>query len=191
MANTTGRATFEVATLTVAVFLVQSAALAAGIGSEMFALTMPLAERPWTIALSVYAHGSLPHLTTNLLGLLIFGFIVERRSERSRFHAFVLTTGALAGAAEVFFGSLFGPAPFVLGISGAVFGLMGYVLASNPVTDSLLAWLEVDTRVQVVLMVVLAVAITWFSRGQRVAMVAHFVGFSLGLVAGRLHLLRD
>lgn len=190
MASASGQATIEVAAFTVAVFLAQTLALAVGLGMELFVLTVPFDVRPWTILLSVYAHGSTEHLFANLLGLLVFGFIVERRSVRWRFHAFILATGAIAGMAEVFVGSMLGPAPSVLGISGAVFALMGYVLASNPVTDSLLAWLEVDTRVQVVLMLLVAVGITWVSRGERVALVAHFVGFFLGLVSGRAHLLR-
>lgn len=190
MAHGTGRATIEVLVVVIVVYLLQVFAFAVGLGIELFALTAPLGERPWTIITSVYAHGGPNHLFANLLALLVFGFIVERRSTRWRFHGFVVATGALAGIAEVIVGGLLGPAPLVVGISGAVFALMGYVIASNPVTDSVFARLEVDPRIQLALMIVLAVAITWVTRGERVALVAHFTGFLLGLASGRTHLLR-
>lgn len=182
--------TLETAGIVLAVFLVQVVVITLGASIELFALSTPLADKPWTIVTSIYAHAGPTHLLANLVALAVFGFIVERRSARWRFHAFVITTGAIAGIVEVLVASLAGGSPFVVGISGAVFALMGYVLASNPVTDSVVAWLEVDARIQVLLMLVLAVALTWVTRGERVALVAHFTGFILGLVSGRAHLLR-
>lgn len=191
MAPRTGQAILEVLLLCILVFLAQVVSLTFGLsGMEFFALSVPLSEYPWTIVVSVYAHGGIDHLIANIIGLLVFGFIVERRSSRARFHAFVLGTGAIAGIAEVLVGSMLGPSPLVLGISGAVFALMGYVLTSNPVAESVFGWLEMDLKVQLVLMVVLALAITWITRGERVALVAHFTGFLLGLIAGRAHLLK-
>ncbi len=190
MAHRTGRATLEVALIVIVVFVLQYALLLLGFGMELFALSMPLAEYPWTIVLAVYAHGGPGHLVANLIGLLIFGFIVERRTARRRFHAFVLLTGAIAALAEVFIGSLVGPSPVVLGISGAVFALMGYVFTSNPVSDTVLDWLEVDWRVQIALFIIVAALLTWLTAGERVALIAHFTGLVLGLIAGRIHLLR-
>lgn len=191
MGHRTGRATAEVVLLVIAVFVGQLLAFAIGVSPSLFTLALPLAEHPWTILLAVYAHGGPGHLVANLVGLIVFGFIVERRTERRRFHAFVLTTGAIAGLAEVLIGSQFGPSPEVLGISGAVFALMGYVFTSNPVTDTVLDWLEMDWRVQVGLFVVLAIVITLLTAGERVALIAHFTGLVLGLIAGRIHLLRE
>lgn len=190
MNGPTGRATAEVVVLIVAVYLVQWAVLFAGIGTEMFALAAPLSQYPWTIVTAVYAHAGPGHLMANLAGLVVFGFIVERRTTRGRFHAFVLGTGAIAGIAEVLIASAMGPSPMVLGISGAVFALMGYSLASNPVSNAVFEWLEIDPRIQIGLFVILAGAITLATAGERVALVAHFTGLVLGLVAGRTHLLR-
>lgn len=191
MAPRAGQAVIEVFVLCILVFIVQVVSLTLGlVGMEVFALSVPLGEYPWTIVVSVYAHAGTDHLLMNLIALLVFGFIVERQSTRLRFHAFVLLSGAIAGIAEIMIGSMLGPSPLVLGISGAVFALMGYVLTSNPVADSVFGWLELETTQQLALMLVLAIAITWITRGERVALVAHFVGFLLGLVAGRQHLLR-
>ena len=184
------RATAEVGVLVLVVYLLQQLLVLVGIGLEMVALSAPLADRPWTLVLAVYAHATPSHLVANLVALVLFGLIVERRSTRRRFHAFVLATGMLSGIAEVLIGTLVGAAPLVLGLSGATFALMGYVLASNPVTDGVLRGLQADRRVQLVLMVFVAVGITWVTRGERVALIAHFTGVLLGLLAGRARLLR-
>lgn len=191
MAHPTGRATIEVAVAVVIVYALQTAMVVVGLGVELLALSAPLSQYPWTVVTAVYAHGGPSHLLANLAGLILFGFIVERRTSRSRFHAFILLTGAIAGVAEVLVGSVIGASPMVLGISGAVFALMGYVFASNPVSGTVLDWLEVDWRVQLILFLVIALIITILTAGERVALIAHFTGLTLGLLSGRLHLLRE
>jgi len=96
----------------------------------------------------VYAHGSIGHLLANALALLLVGPLVERRTTRLRFHAFVIGTGALAGITQVTLGGLLGPQTAVLGLSGAVFGLGGYLLASNVVSATLFDRLRLSTRAQ-------------------------------------------
>lgn len=190
MADGWPRATIEVAAITLVVFAVQTIATLVGLGIELFALSAPLTHRPWTVVTSVYAHGGVAHLVTNLVAILLFGAIVERRTTRWRFHAFVFGTGAVAGIAQVTVGSLLGPSPLVLGISGAVFALMGYALVSNPVADRLLGSIRMDPKTRIVLVILFAGVVTLASAGERVALIAHFTGFVLGLGAGRGHLLR-
>lgn len=190
MTTRDGRATIEVIVVIVIVYLIQMLVSVLGVGIGFFALAMPLETYPWTIITAVYAHAGPSHLLANLVGLLIFGFIVERRTTRLRFHAFVLLTGVIAAVAEVMVGELVGTGVMVLGISGAVFALMGYVATSNPVTNTVLDRLEVDWRVQLVLFLVVAGVLTYVTAGERVALVAHFVGLILGLIAGRIHILR-
>lgn len=182
--------TIETVALVAAMFLVQTIVFAFGASMELFALSAPFADRPWTLLTSIYAHGGIGHLVTNVVALVLFGLVVERHSSRWRFHSFVVLTGMLSGVAEVLVGSAIGPSPLVVGISGAVFALMGYILTSNPVTVTVLKRANIDPKVQFAGMLVLALLITWVTRGERVALVAHFTGFLLGLIAGRLRLLR-
>lgn len=190
MSTSRGRATVETMVVAIVVYAIQLVVLLVGGSIELFALSAPLTERPWTIITSVYSHGGISHLLANLAGLLVFGWIVERKSTRLRFHAFILLTGASAGIAEVLIGAQFGPSPLVVGISGAVFALIGYVFAANPVTESVVGRLELSVRGQVVVFIIVALVITWVTRGERVAIIAHFTGLLLGLLAGRLRLLR-
>lgn len=184
--------TVETLALFVVVFAAQrlvglvSQSLAVG----LFALAPPVSVRPWTLLVSVYAHAGVAHLVSNAAVLVVVGLVVERVTTRWRFHAFFAGIGVLAGLAQVLVADFVGPAAAVLGASGAVFGLLGYLLAGNPVTDAVLGWLPLSGRVRVALLLALAAGATLLTAGPGVALVAHFTGFALGLASGRVHLLR-
>ena len=155
----------------------------------LFVLAPPVEVRPWTLLASVYAHAGLGHLLSNAVVLALVGFAVERVTTRWRFHAFFAAVGMAAGVAQVFVSGLVGPGSAVLGASGAVFGLLGYVLTGNPVTDAVMGWLPLGGRAKVVLLLVLALGVTLLTAAPGVALVAHFTGFVLGLLAGRVRLI--
>ncbi|MFC6729971.1 rhomboid family intramembrane serine protease, partial [Natronoarchaeum mannanilyticum] len=137
-----------------AVFALQQAlsVVDATLAAALFALQLPLEVRPWTLVTSVYAHDptGLGHLLSNAVALSIVGFALERHTTRWRFHAFFVLTGAAAGAFQVLFNRLLlqvglvGQALPVLGASGAVFALFGYVLAGNRLTGGLLDRIGLD-----------------------------------------------
>ncbi|MFC7136284.1 rhomboid family intramembrane serine protease [Halobaculum litoreum] len=158
----------------------------------LFVLSPPTLAHPWTIATSVYAHAGVGHLLSNAVVVVVAGVPVAAATTRLRFHAFVLGTGALAGLAQVWIGGLVAPTG-VVGISGAAFALVGYVAAANPAADALgrvAARLGVPPRVVVVAVGVAALAVTLAFSPAGSALVAHLVGLLLGVVAGRLRLLR-
>lgn len=184
---------------TLAVFLVVFAAqsllslVVPWFASQLFILRAPIGNNPLSLVLSVYAHGSVGHLFSNALVLVLVGIPVERTTSNLRYHGFFASVGIAAGVAQVVFMSLvtFGTTtPGVLGASGAVFGLLGYLLASNVVADTLLERLPLGARGQLVVVLVLALAVTMLTASPGVALVAHFTGFVLGALAGRVHLLR-
>jgi len=177
------------------VFLAQQLAGLAGLRG-VFALSLPLLVRPWTIVTSVYAHAGVSHLVLNALALALGGLLVERMTTTLRFHAFFLTVGALSGLAQVAVTGLLGPllpgvpaAVSVLGASGAILGLYGYLLGSNRITETLVGGVELSARVQLLLGAVLAAAITLLTANPGAALIAHFTGLLLGFLSGRAHLL--
>ncbi|TKX85401.1 rhomboid family intramembrane serine protease [Halorubrum sp. SS5] len=182
------RATLETLGITLLVGAAQALLSLVGLFG-LFALSTPLSAAPWTLVTSVYAHGSVGHLVANAVALLLVGPLVERRTTRLRFHAFVVATGALAGAAQVTLGSLLGPPAAVLGISGAVFALGGYLLAGNVVSATLFDRLRLSPRAQFLLFGLVAVALTATTAAPGVALVAHATGAFCGLAAGRVGLL--
>jgi membrane associated rhomboid family serine protease len=182
------RATLETLAVAALVGMAQGALRLADLAG-IFALATPLSIAPWTIVTSVYAHGSVGHLLANGLALLLVGPLVERRTTRIRFHAFVVTTGAVAGIAQVTLGGLLGPPTAVLGLSGAAFALGGYLLAGNVVTATLFDRLRLPPRVQFALFGLAAVVLTAATAASGVALIAHATGAFCGLLAGRIGLL--
>ncbi|WP_277553850.1 rhomboid family intramembrane serine protease [Halobaculum limi] len=166
--------------------------VAAPLAALLFVLSGAVVATPWTLATSVYAHAGLGHLLSNALVVVVAGVPVAATTTRARFHAFVLATGALAGLAQVFVGGLLSPVG-VVGISGAAFALVGYVLAANPAADALgrvAGRLGVSQRVVVLGVGLVAAVVTLAFSAPGSAIVAHLVGFLVGVVAGRVRLLR-
>lgn len=184
------RPTTEVLAALVVVFAVQQALAVVDppLVGTLFLLSEPLA-RPWTVATNVYAHAGIQHLLTNLVAVALFGLVVERVTTRARFHAFFLGVGALAGLSQVFVQSLLRDAGGVVGASGAVLGLLGYLVAGNAFTAATVDWIGWTPRQQSLVFGAVAVVVTLSTRGPNVAVAGHFTGLALGLLAGRLRLL--
>ena len=155
-----------------------------------FALATPVDYQPWTVVTSVYAHASVGHLVGNAVVLLLVGLFLERQTSDLRFHVFFLGTGALSGLTQVWVSGLVGPSVAVVGASGGIAGLVGYLLAGNRMSDSLLDRTPLSPRAQLLVFVAVAGAVTVATAGRGVALVAHFTGLLIGLLAGRAHLLR-
>lgn len=156
----------------------------------LFVLAPPISLRPWTLLVSVYAHAGLTHLVSNAVVLLLVGFAVESVTTTWRYHAFFAGVGMVAGLSQVVVSGVFGQVSAVLGASGAVFGLVGYLLAGNPVTDAVLGWLPLSGRARIALLLALAAGMTLLTAAPGVALVAHFSGLALGLLAGRGRILQ-
>jgi len=174
----------------------------------LFVLAPPIQNDSWTVVTSVYAHANPGHLLSNAVALVLFGYAVATATTRTRFHLFFLLTGALAGISQILFSDLLAETPVlndivgavpvvdaaatggVLGASGAVFALLGYLLASNRLVAGLGAVADVPSWVTYFVFVVLAVAVTAATASQGVALIAHFTGLLLGLLAGWVNLLR-
>jgi len=161
-----------------------------GAWSTLFVLSRPLGADPWTLVTSVYAHAGVSHLVANALTLLVPGLVLERSTSPVRFHVFFVGSGMLAGVAEITLGGLLGTPAGVLGASGAVFAVIGYLISSNRLTDAVVRGVSLSPSVQFVLFALLAVLVTVATGAPGVALVAHFTGLLVGLVSGRAHLLQ-
>jgi len=182
--------TLDTLLIFVVVFLAQKLlALFVPAAGSLFALAPPLEVRPWTAVTSVYAHDGVSHLVANSVALVFVGIPLERTTTPFRFHLFFIGTGATAGVVQVLTkGFIAEPVP-VLGASGAVFAMLGYVLTGNRLTSGLLARLDPGPGVQLTAFTGLAAVVTVATGAPGVALIAHFTGFLIGLVAGRLGVL--
>ncbi len=186
MSRLAGSPTVQTLAVMFIVFIVQQVTALVGIMGFFFVLGPTFPLRPWSLVTSVYAHGGLVHLLSNALMLVLVGLMVEQFTSRLRYHAFFVTTGVLSGLAQV----MLIPGSRVLGASGAIFALFGYLIAGNPVSSSVLDSLRLSRRAQITIFAVLAIVVTLLTGAPGVALVAHFTGFLLGLLAGRAGILR-
>jgi membrane associated rhomboid family serine protease len=182
-----GSPTLDTLAIIVVVFCLQQAAgvLSALTPLNLFGLFVATPRGdPVTTVLSVYAHGGPGHLVGNALALALVGFAIERATTRLRYHAFFLAAGIVSALAQVY-----ATGGAVLGASGAIFALYGYVVTGNPVSRSVLDAVELPTWAQVGIFVAIAGGITWLTASPGVALVGHFAGLLFGLAAGRGRLL--
>jgi membrane associated rhomboid family serine protease len=146
-------------------------------------------EAPWgfwlTPLTSMFLHGSLLHLTGNLLYLWVFGAPIEELLGRLRFLVFYATCGLAAAAIHV----ASDPNSYLptIGASGAISGLLGAYAIAYPTGRLRLLWPRV--RVPAILFLAIWIALQVASgldaaeRG--VAWWAHVGGFVAGAALAR------
>jgi membrane associated rhomboid family serine protease len=94
----------------------------------------PLPIYPWTMVTSIFLHAGIIHIASNVLFLLIFGFILEEQVTKTRWIASFFLTGVAGNLTFVgadLAGFFLTGAPNMnslscgVGASGAVYGIMG------------------------------------------------------------------
>ncbi|MCK6625380.1 MAG: rhomboid family intramembrane serine protease [Anaerolineae bacterium] len=80
----------------------------------------------WRLFTSMFLHIGAQHLIFNVIGLIAFGFEMERLYGRARFIAVYLLAGLFGSLASF---ALRGPMTYSAGASGAIFGVVGMQLA--------------------------------------------------------------
>ena len=138
---------------------------------------MGVTYEPWRLLTSTFAHstGFVFHILLNMYTLWIFGQILERMLGRSRFLVLYLIS-ALAGSLGVMYWA--GPTTFVVGASGAIFGLVGAFLIIQRKLGG-------DTT-QLFILVGINLVIG-FLPGMSVAWQAHLGGLIAGLLLGFIY----
>ena len=133
--------------------------------------------RLWTVTL---LHGDFLHLAFNMYALYLMGSIVERWYGSIRFLLFYLACAAAGSAASFVFG---GDVPSV-GASGAVFGMLGVLIAAARLHH------PVDRQARGIvgqLVVLLVINIVFgFASGGQIDNAAHLGGLAAGLWLGAL-----
>src|SRR5688500_9610810 len=128
-----------------------------------------VADAPWELLTSAFTHVSPFHLALNMLGLYLFGPVIEAALGRGRFLAVYLLS-ALAGSAMVYW--LSAEYGSTLGASGAIYGLLGAALV--------LAY-KVRGDVQGILVLLAINTVYTFAGPSNISWQGHLGGFLGGL----------
>jgi rhomboid protease GluP len=144
---------------------------------DMGALVPPLvaAGQWWRLLTSMFLHLSLVHIAFNAYALWLLGTLIEPSFGRVRFLLIFLISGFLGSVASYVYGEAGG-----VGASGAIFGLLGALVAYNlrrrnsALAQAQLRW----AATLLILNAVLALGI------RQIDWRAHLGGFLAGLAAG-------
>lgn len=137
-------------------------------------------NEPWRLLTPMFLHFGFMHIAFNGLWLWELGGMIERRQGGVALLALVLLVAASSNMAQAMVGvSLFG------GMSGVIYGLLGYILAWNRLRPA--EAFPLVRGVATVMVVWLLLCMAGFSRllglGE-IANTAHFSGLLMGLLLG-------
>lgn len=142
--------------------------------TEAFILTG--IERPWTLLTSIFLHGDITHLLSNLFALGLFGLIFEGNFGGKKFLFVFFAGGIISSFASSFFYDA------SLGASGAIFAVIGALAVTMP---RMIVWnLGVPMPMIVAAGIWLLLDIGGVFYPSNVANMAHIAGMAFGAAAG-------
>lgn len=133
-------------------------------------------EKPWTLLTSIFLHGSLSHLLSNVFALLFFGILLEGLLGARRFVAIYLGAGLLASIFSIFLYEA------TLGASGAIFGIIGSLAILRPKLAVYAFGIPMPMFAAVIMWAMLDFAGLFYP--SNTANLAHISGLIAGLTAG-------
>ena len=85
---------------------------------------------PWTLLTAIFLHLDLAHFLFNMVALLIFGTILEKRIGNQNFFGLFLVSGIIGNIG--YFVTSVNPMIPALGASGAIYGIIGALAILEP-----------------------------------------------------------
>lgn len=139
----------------------------------------------WRLFTPMFLHFSLPHILFNMMWLYELGMMIEFRRGSGRFLVLVLLLAALSNLCQYYWGlsrmSQSGMAPMEFGgMSGVIYGLMGYVWVKSRYYPLLAMRLSPNT----VLFAVIFLVLCMLDFMGPIANAAHVSGLIAGLILG-------
>jgi len=132
--------------------------------------------QPWRFLTSIFLHGSLLHLVSNLFALILFGFILEKLIGSARFLAVFFVSGIFANIISFNF------YPSSLGASGAIMGIIGCLAIIRPMMTVLAFSLPMPMFIAAILWI-LGDIFGVFSPDE-IGHIAHLSGILFGAIFG-------
>jgi len=132
----------------------------------------------WQIVTSMFLHDGILHLASNLLALLVFGFLLEEIISKEDFAVAFFLGGIVSAAVGIFF------YPSMLGASGAIYALLGCLAALRPFL--FVFAFGVPLPMLVAAAIYLAIDLVGLLIPSNVGHIGHLAGLAFGLAFGLL-----
>lgn len=138
-----------------------------------------VAARPWTLITHMFVHYDISHLLVNMIVLFFFGTMLEQRVGESKFLQIFIISGLVAAIGQM----AAVPTGYMMGASGALFGVMGCLAVIAPEITVLIYFvIPLSIRAAIVLFAVLD--FTMMGSADNIAHMAHITGLLAGLAYG-------
>ena len=132
----------------------------------------------WRLFTPAFIHFGIMHIAFNLLWLYQLGSAIEQRQTSKRMLILVMFISLLSNLSQYFWdGSLFG------GMSGVVYGLLGYVWAQGKFNPR--SGLGLDKNIT--LMMLIWFVVCWLGLVGNIANMAHTTGLFCGVILGMFY----
>lgn len=132
----------------------------------------------WRLVTPIIIHFGIMHIVFNLLWLYQLGSAVEQHQNADRMFTLVMIIAVLSNLAQyIWSGPIFG------GMSGVVYGLLGYVWAQGKYNPRAGIGLNQSTTVMMLVWFV----VCWLGLVGNIANMAHTIGLVCGVVLGMLY----
>ncbi|MFA7083921.1 MAG: rhomboid family intramembrane serine protease [Arcobacteraceae bacterium] len=123
---------------------------------------------------TIFTHGGIAHLFMNMFVLYQFGNLIERYRGKAQFIFLYLVGGVLTSLGSFAFIYSLGLYHNLVGASGAICVLLGYVaLVDKNERKGIITWVVVIS----IFPVLLGLPVAWY---------AHFIGFAIGFILGSI-----
>lgn len=138
-----------------------------------------LGGEPWRLITSMFLHGNIYHIALNLFGLFSLATLLEPAIGTVRFLIIYFVAGITAGLFSLIF-NVYTPS---LGASGAIFGLYGFLIAIEVLTN----FRDKAALVSILLNFVFYLALSYFLLRGIADTAGHAGGLLAGIALGILH----
>jgi GlpG protein len=139
----------------------------------------------WRLVTPVLLHGGIWHLAFNMIMLYYLGTPIEQRKGAARLAGLMLTIAVVSTAVQALAPSDWGPfsgSPYVVGMSGVVYGLLGYLWMKGLHQPEEGLWVNPGTLMFLLIWMFLGFAgVLDLLLGARVANLAHGAGLLTGM----------
>lgn len=137
-----------------------------------------LSGQLWRLFTPIIIHFGIMHIAFNLLWLYQLGSAIEQRQNTQRMIILVATISILSNLAQFYWsGPIFG------GMSGVVYGLLGYVWAQGKFNPR--SGLSLDKNITIMMLIWFIVC--WLGLVGNIANMAHTIGLVCGVILGILY----
>ena len=129
----------------------------------------------WRLFTPIIIHFGIMHIVFNMLWLYQLGSAIEQRQNTKRMMILVIVISILSNLAQFFWsGPIFG------GMSGVVYGLLGYVWAQGKYNPGA----GIGLNQSITMMMLIWFVVCWMGLVGNIANMAHTIGLVCGVILG-------